>query len=71
MRLTAKVDGQERRFTTALVFVARSAYQLDAFGLDGADAIRAGNMAVLIAKARKPLPLLRSAFRPVSPADRA
>ena len=63
MRLTAKVDGQERRFTTALVFVARSAYQLDAFGLDGADAIRAGNMAVLIAKARKPLPLLRSAFR--------
>ena len=63
MRLTAKVDGQERRFTTALVFVARSAYQLDAFGLAGADAIRAGNMAVLIAKARKPLPLLRSAFR--------
>ncbi|WP_241232781.1 diacylglycerol/lipid kinase family protein [Paracoccus haematequi] len=63
MRLTATVDGQDRHFTTALVFVARSAYQLDAFGLDGADAIRAGNFAVLIAKARKPLPLLRSAFR--------
>ncbi len=63
MRLTATVDGQERRFTTALVFVARSAYQLDAFGLDGADAIRAGNLAVLVAKARKPLPLIRSAFR--------
>ncbi|MDQ1898999.1 diacylglycerol kinase family protein [Paracoccus sp. WLY502] len=63
MRLTAIVDGKERRFTTALVFVARSAYQLDAFGLDGADAIRAGNLAVLIAKARKPLPLLRSALR--------
>ena len=63
MRLTAIVDGQERRFTTALVFVARSAYQLDAFGLDGADAIRAGSLAVLIAKARRPLPLMRSALR--------
>ncbi|MTD99399.1 diacylglycerol kinase [Paracoccus sp. YIM 132242] len=63
MRLTAKVDGQARNFTTALVFVARSAYQLDSFGLDGADAIRAGNFAVLIARARRPLPLLRSAFR--------
>lgn len=63
MRLTATVDGQERRFTTALVFVARSAYQLEAFGLDGADAIRAGNLAVLIAKARKPLPLMGSALR--------
>lgn len=63
MRLTATVDGQDRDFTTALVFVARSAYQLDAFGLDGADAIRAGNFAVLIARARQPLPLLRSAFR--------
>lgn len=63
MRLTAIVEGRERRFTTALVFIARSAYQLEAFGLDGADAIRAGNLAVLIAKARKPLPLLRSALR--------
>lgn len=63
MHLVARVEGQERRFTTALVFVARSAYQLDSFGLDGAEAIRAGNLAVLIARARKPLPLLRSAFR--------
>ncbi|SNR50257.1 diacylglycerol kinase [Paracoccus sediminis] len=63
MHLTATVDGRARDFTTALVFIARSAYQLDSFGLDGADAIRAGNFAVLIAKARRPLPLLRSAFR--------
>ncbi|GHG09910.1 diacylglycerol kinase [Paracoccus aerius] len=63
MRLTATVEGEEQRYTTALVFVARSAYQLDSFGLDGADAIRAGNLAVLIAKARKPLPLMRSAVR--------
>ncbi len=63
MRLTARVDGQKQSFTTALVFVARSAYQLDSFGLDGADDIRAGNFAILIAKAKKPLPLMRSALR--------
>ena len=63
MRMTAMVDGRERHFTTALVFVARSAYQLDSFGLGGADAIRAGNLAVLVARARKPLPLMRSALR--------
>ena len=63
MHLTARVDGETRDFTTALVFVGRSAYQLDKFGLEGADAIRQGKFAVLIAKARKPLPLMRSAFR--------
>lgn len=63
MTLTARVDGEARQFTTALVFVARSAYQLENFGLEGADAIRDGQFAVLIAKARKPLPLLRSAMR--------
>jgi YegS/Rv2252/BmrU family lipid kinase len=63
MDLTAKVDGQSRHFTTALVFVARSAYQLETFGLEGADAIRNGQFAVLIAKARQPLPLIRSAIR--------
>ena len=63
MQLIAEVDGQEREYTSALVFVARSAYQLDSFGLEGADAIRAGKFAVLIAKARQPLPLMRSALR--------
>lgn len=63
MRLTAIVEGEERHFTTALVFVARSAYQLASFGLEGAEAVRNGQMAVLIAKARKPLPLMRSALR--------
>lgn len=63
MSLVARVDGEEKHFTTALVFVARSAYQLDSFGLEGADAIRDGEFAVLIAKARKPLPLMRSALR--------
>lgn len=63
MSLIARVDGHSRQFTTALVFVARSAYQLETFGLDGADAIRQGKFAVLIAKARQPMPLIRSAFR--------
>ena len=63
MRLTAIVDSQSHDFTTALLFVARSAYQLENFGLDGADAIRAGKFAVLIAKAKQPLPLMRSALR--------
>ncbi|WP_111557336.1 diacylglycerol/lipid kinase family protein [Paracoccus sediminilitoris] len=63
MQLIAEVDGQEREYTSALVFVARSAYQLDSFGLEGADGIRDGKFAVLIAKARQPLPLIRSALR--------
>lgn len=63
MQLVARVDGESRSFTSALVFVARSAYQMDSFGLDGAEAIRNGQFAVLIAKAKKPLPLMRSAVR--------
>ncbi len=63
MQLVARVDGQETRHTSALVFVARSAYQLDSFGLEGAAQIRRGEFAVLIAKAKRPLPLMRSALR--------
>lgn len=63
MQLVARVDGDAQRFESALVFVARSAYQMESFGLEGADAIRQGRFAVLIAKARQPLPLMRSALR--------
>jgi YegS/Rv2252/BmrU family lipid kinase len=63
MQLKARVNGDTRDVTTALVFVARSAYQLDNFGLEGADAIRQGKFALLIAKALKPMPLIRSALR--------
>ncbi|MDP0925934.1 diacylglycerol kinase family protein [Paracoccus onubensis] len=66
MTLTARIGDEVRHFTTALVFVARSAYQLESFGLEGADAIRKGQFAVLIARARKPLPLIRSALRLVA-----
>lgn len=63
MNLTARVNGDTREVTTALMFVARSAYQLENFGLSGGDAVREGKFAVLIARARQPLPLIRSAFR--------
>ena len=43
------VDGEEIRARTPLIFVARSAYQLEHFGLDGADAVRDGRFAVFLA----------------------
>ena len=63
MTVETLVGAERQRFTTALIFVARSAYQMESFGLDGADAVRQGRFAVLIARARQPLPLMRSAFR--------
>jgi len=63
LRLTVRANGQERQFTTALAFVAKSAYQLEAFNLDGAEDIREGRLALLIARARKPGPLIRAALR--------
>ncbi|MFT4015076.1 MAG: diacylglycerol kinase family protein [Paracoccus sp. (in: a-proteobacteria)] len=63
LRLTVRANGTERRFTTALAFVAKSAYQLDSFGLEGADCIREGRLALLVARARQPGPLVRAALR--------
>ncbi|RDW13755.1 diacylglycerol/lipid kinase family protein [Paracoccus thiocyanatus] len=63
LHLTVRANGREQRFTTALAFVAKSAYQLDAFGLEGADCLRRGQMALLLARAKRPGPLVRSALR--------
>ena len=63
LHLTTIVDGEERHFETALAFIARSAYQLENFGLPGVEAAKAGNLAVLIAREHRPLPLMRSALR--------
>lgn len=63
MRLLADDGRQERHFRTALAFVANSAYQLDAFGLDGAEAVRSGHFALLIAKANRPVALIGAALR--------
>lgn len=63
LTLTVRAEGQEHRFTTALAFVAKSAYQLESFGLEGADRVREGHLALLVARAQKPAPLVRAALR--------
>ena len=49
LRLTLTVDGQVRRRKTPLVFVANNSYQLELFGVPGADCVRAGRFAVIVA----------------------
>ena len=48
LRLTLWIDGQERHYVTPLVFVARSAFQLDFFGLPGADAVKDDKLVVFV-----------------------
>lgn len=49
LALRVTVDGVPRERETSLVFVARSAYQLEEFGLEGAEAVRAGGFAMFLA----------------------
>lgn len=49
-RLVIHADGQSHDLRTPLIFVARSAYQLDRFGLTGAGAISEDRFAVFIAR---------------------
>src|SRR4028119_1707885 len=49
LALTPRADGQEMRVRTPLLFVARSAYQLESFGLAGADCVEQGRFAVYVA----------------------
>lgn len=63
IRMRVHADGRARDITTALAFVAKSAYQLETFGLEGAADIREGRLALLTARARRPAPLIRSALR--------
>lgn len=56
-------DGRTETRRTALVFVARSAYQLGRFGLKGAEAISDDHFAVLVARAATRRALWRMAFR--------
>ena len=48
---------------TPLLFVARSAFQLDHFGLDGAPCVAAGRMAVFVAPETGRAGLFQKAFR--------
>ena len=49
LTLSVAIDGEMRRFRTPLVFVANNGFQLTLFGLDGADAIAEGRLAVFVA----------------------
>ncbi|PZX19638.1 diacylglycerol kinase family enzyme [Palleronia aestuarii] len=51
MKLTMTSDDETRTLRTALVFVARSAYQLEMFGIEGRLAIENDAFAVLVARA--------------------
>ncbi|OWY08652.1 hypothetical protein B6V74_12550 [Thioclava sp. F42-5] len=63
MQLKITADGKKLSRRTALVFIARSAYQLDFFGLDGATVISDDAFAVLVAKAQTRRDLFRLSMR--------
>lgn len=56
-------DGRSLVVRTPLVFVARSAYQLEHFGLPGADAVAGGRFAIFIGPDRGRFALFLNAFR--------
>lgn len=66
MRLHLTVDGKETDVRSPLLFVARSAYQLDLFNLDGGLAISDDQMAVLLGRARNRWGLFKLAWRLVT-----
>ncbi|MFW2543479.1 diacylglycerol/lipid kinase family protein [Primorskyibacter sp. 2E107] len=66
MRLTLYADGQTIERRTPLLFVSRSAFQLERFGLKGGDVISHDGFAVLIGRGDTRLDLFRTAFRLVS-----
>ncbi len=62
-RMELALDGTRQRIRTPMVFVARSAYQLDQFGLDGAQAISDDRFALFLAPQQTRLGFLRLAWR--------
>ena len=63
LHLHVTVDGRALDRRTPLAFVARSAHQLELFGLDGADDVRAGRFAVFLAPDAGRAGLARFALR--------
>lgn len=49
LSIKVTVDGQAIRTRTPLVFIARSAYQMEEFGLEGTEEVRKGRFAVFLA----------------------
>lgn len=66
MRLTIDADGDVQSRRTPLLFVCRSAFQLERFGLTGAEAISEDRFAVLVGKGDTRLDLFRTALRMVT-----
>jgi diacylglycerol kinase family enzyme len=62
-RMELLLDETRHRIRTPMVFVARSAYQLDQFGLEGADAISADRFVLFLAHQQTRLGFLRLAWR--------
>ncbi len=63
MRMTLTIDGETETRRSSLVFVARSAYQLERFGIEGSEAIDDDRFAVLIARAATRRELFAMTFR--------
>lgn len=63
MHLALTVGDETRHIHTPLAFAARSPYQLEALGLDGAEAVRAGHFALFLAKGQRPVELMLAAIR--------
>lgn len=63
MHLSLIQGDSKRDIRTPLAFAARSAFQLESLGLDGAPEVRDGKIALFIATGRKPRDLLAAAFR--------
>lgn len=63
MHLSLTVDGHQRDIYTPLAFIARSAYQLETFGMDGAEAVRDGHFALFTAKGNSRRALIAASLR--------
>ncbi len=63
LRMKVTVDGKVHRAKTPLAFVARSAFQLEHFGLDGAECIRDGGFALFLAPDSTRMQLLIGALK--------
>lgn len=63
MRMQVSAGDETREITTTLAFAARSPYQLESLGLEGAEAVRDGHFALFIAKGKRRRDLMAAALR--------
>lgn len=63
LALRVSIDGREVRRRTPVAFVARSAFQLDMYGLDGVEAVRDDGFALFLAPEKSRLALFLFALK--------